>query len=160
LTGYLFGFKSGTFNDGFVGGIATNQFIIETGGLDGGLSIQPWLWSYGGNDLSYSIAHTSARVLPGQTVDFSQGNDCPTYLGTEPNTSYYIGLQSDGYFGVATLRLDNGTVGGNGYGFVLDRIALIMFLAKELWLVATPQRFLKPPKWQPPFCSLWAFLDL
>jgi hypothetical protein len=32
-------------------------------------------------------------------------------------------LQSDGYFGVATLRLDNGTVGGNGYGFVLDRIA-------------------------------------
>ena len=121
---YNFGFKSGSFNDGYVGGIATNQFTFETGGLDNGLSIQPWLWSWGGNDGSYSIANTSSLVSAGQTVDgslsFSQG---PTYLGTEPNTPYYIGLRSDGYFGVATLRLDNGTVGGNGYGFVLDRIA-------------------------------------
>jgi hypothetical protein len=126
-TGYLFGFKSGSFNNGSVGGIATNQFTIETGGLDGGLSIQPRLWSYGGNDLSYSIANTSSLVSAGQTVDgslsFSEGPTYPTYLGTEPNTPYYIGLQSDGYFGVATLRLDNGSVGGNGYGFVLDRIA-------------------------------------
>jgi hypothetical protein len=125
---YNFGFKSGSFNDGYVGGIATNQFTIETGGVDGSLnSIQPWLWSYGGNDLSYSIANTSSLVSAGQTVDgslsFSEGPTYPTYLGTEPNTPYYIGLQSDGYFGVATLRLDNGTVGGNGYGFVLDRIA-------------------------------------
>ena len=121
---YNFGFKSGSFNDGYVGGIATNQFTIETGGVDNGLSQQPWLWSWGGNDGSYSIANTSARVLAGQTVDsslsFFQGS---TYLGTEPNTPYYIGLRSDGYFGVATLRLDNGSVGGNGYGFVLDRIA-------------------------------------
>jgi len=128
LDRYVFGFESGSFNDGFVGGIATNQFTIETGGLDGGGAyVQPYLWSYGDNDLSYSIAHTSARVLAGQTVDgslsFSQGLAYATYLGTEPNTSYYIGLQSDGYFGVATLRLDNGSVGGNGYGFVLDRIA-------------------------------------
>jgi len=127
-TGYLFGFKSGSFNNGSVGGIATNQFTIETGGLDGGGAyVQPYLWSYGDNDLSYSIAHTSARVLAGQTVDgslsFSQGSAYATYLGTEPNTSYYIGLQSDGYFGIATLRLDNGSVGGNGYGFVVDRIA-------------------------------------
>ena len=121
---YIFGFKSGSFNNGYVGGIATNQFTIETGGLDNGLSVQPYLWSWGGNDLTYSIANTSARVLAGQTVDsslsFFQGS---TYLGTEPNTPYYIGLRSDGYYGVATLRLDNGTVGGNGYGFVIDRIA-------------------------------------
>lgn len=121
---YVFGFKSGSFNNGYVGGIATNQFTIETGGLDNGLSVQPYLWSWGGNDLTYSIANTSARVLAGQTVDsslsFFQGS---TYLGTEPNTPYYIGLRSDGYYGVATLRLDNGTVGGNGYGFVIDRIA-------------------------------------
>jgi hypothetical protein len=32
-------------------------------------------------------------------------------------------LQSDGYFGVATILLDSGASGGNGYGFVLDRIA-------------------------------------
>jgi len=123
-TGYLFGFKSGSFNNGSVGGIATNQFTIETGGLDGGLSIQPRLWSWGGNDGSYFIANTFSLVSVGQTVDGSLSfSHAPTYLGTEPNTSYYIGLQSDGYFGVATLRLDNGSVGGNGYGFVLDRIA-------------------------------------
>jgi len=121
---YNFGFKSGSFNDGYVGGIATNQFTFETGGLDNGVSKQPWLWSYGENDGSYSIAHTSARVSAGQTVDGSLSfSQAPTYLGTEPNTSYYIGLRSDGYFGVATLRLDNGSVGGNGYGFVVDRIA-------------------------------------
>lgn len=128
LNRYVFGFESGSFNGGFVGGNPTNQFTIETGGLDGGGDyVQPYLWSYGGNDFTYSIAHTSARVLAGQTVDgslsFSQGSAYATYLGTEPNTPYYIGLQSDGYFGVATLRLDNGSVGGNGYGFVLDRIA-------------------------------------
>jgi len=32
-------------------------------------------------------------------------------------------LFSDGYFGVATILLDSGTYGGNGYGFVVDRIA-------------------------------------
>ena len=43
---YVFGFKSGSFNNGYVGGIATNQFTIETGGLDNdGNSIQPYLWS-------------------------------------------------------------------------------------------------------------------
>ena len=121
---YNFGFKSGSFNDGYVGGIPTNQFTVETGGVNSGNSIQPWLWSWGGNDFSYSIAQTSTLVLAGQTIDgsltFSQG---PTYLGTEPNTPYYIGLRSDGYYGVATIRLDNGDVGGNGYGFVIDRIA-------------------------------------
>jgi hypothetical protein len=100
------------------------SLLSKRGGLDNGLSVQAYLWSWGGNDLTYSIANTSARVLAGQTVDsslsFFQGS---TYLGTEPNTPYYIGLRSDGYYGVATLRLDNGTVGGNGYGFVIDRIA-------------------------------------
>jgi len=121
---YVFGFENGSFNNGFVGGNPTNQFTIEVGGLDNGNSIQPSLWSYGQNDLSYSISNTSSRVLAGQTVDssltFSQTS---TYLGTEPDTHYYIGLQSDGYFGVATILLDSGASGGNGYGFVLDRIA-------------------------------------
>jgi len=121
---YVFGFEDGSFNNGFVGGNPTNQFTISVGGLDGGNSLQASLWSYGANNPSYSISNTSSRVLAGQTVDSSLSfSHAPTYLGTEPNTSYYIGLQSDGYFGVATLRLDNGSVGGNGYGFVLDRIA-------------------------------------
>jgi len=121
---YVFGFENGSFNNGFVGGNPTNQFTIEVGGLDNGNSIQSSLWSYGQNDLSYSISNTSSRVLAGQTVDssltFSQTS---TYLGTDPDTHYYIGLQSDGYFGVATILLDSGASGGNGYGFVLDRIA-------------------------------------
>ena len=84
---YVFGFEDGSFNNGFVGGNPTNQFTIEVGGLDNGNSIQPSLWSYGQNDLSYSISNASSRVLAGQTVDssltFSQTS---TYLGTEPNT--------------------------------------------------------------------------
>jgi hypothetical protein len=121
---YVFGFENGSFNNGFLGGNPTNQFTIEVGGLDNGNSIQPSLWSYGQNDLSYSISNTSSRVLAGQTVDSSLAfSQTSTYLGTEPNTPYYIGLQSDGYFGVATILLDSGTSGGNGYGFVLDRIA-------------------------------------
>ena len=121
---YVFGFEDGSFNNGFVGGNPTNQFTISVGGLDGGNSLQASLWSYGVNNPSYLISNTSSRVLAGQTVDssltFSQTS---TYLGTEPNTPYYIGLQSDGYFGVATILLDSGASGGNGYGFVLDRIA-------------------------------------
>jgi hypothetical protein len=121
---YVFGFENGSFNNGFVGGNPTNQFTIETGWLDGGVSIQPRLWSWGGNDGSYFIANTSSRVSAGQTVDGSLSfSHAPTYLGTESNTPYYIGLQSDGYFGVATILLDSGASGGNGYGFVLDRIA-------------------------------------
>jgi hypothetical protein len=121
---YVFGFEDGSFNNGFVGGNPTNQFTIEVGGLDNGNSIQPSLWSYGQNDLSYPIANTSTRVLAGQTVDYSlTPSQSSTYLGTEANTPYYIGLFSDGYFGVATILLDSGTYGGNGYGFVVDRIA-------------------------------------